>query len=92
MTPGELLIDDGVHGLLVDAGDVDALADTLSRVIEDRALRERLASAGRQRVQQSYSSSAILPQLCSIYATVSRSPAELGSTLEESCDGGKRRP
>jgi glycosyltransferase involved in cell wall biosynthesis len=34
-------------GLLVPYGDVARLADALARVLEDRALRERLAAAGR---------------------------------------------
>ena len=41
------LVQDGKNGLLVDSGDIDALADALVRVLSDRELAERLA-AGAQ--------------------------------------------
>jgi glycosyltransferase involved in cell wall biosynthesis len=44
------LIDDGVHGLLVEPRDPAALAAALRRVLEDSALRERLARDGRARI------------------------------------------
>ncbi len=44
------LIDDGVHGLLVEPRDVDALAGALRRVLCEDALHARLAVAGRQRI------------------------------------------
>jgi glycosyltransferase involved in cell wall biosynthesis len=40
------LVRDGENGLLVDAGDVDSLADALERVIGQRTLAEGLASRG----------------------------------------------
>jgi glycosyltransferase involved in cell wall biosynthesis len=39
------LVEDGSNGLLVAAGDTQALADALVHVLSDRALAERLASA-----------------------------------------------
>jgi glycosyltransferase involved in cell wall biosynthesis len=45
--PAEMIAD-GTDGLLVPDGDVEALAGTLSRVMADSALRERLgANAAR---------------------------------------------
>lgn len=41
------LVADGVSGLLVDADDPRALADTIVRVLADRALAERLAAGAR---------------------------------------------
>jgi len=49
------LIDDGQHGVLVPAGDSEALAAGLVRVIEDDALRGRMGEAARQRVLDNYS-------------------------------------
>jgi glycosyltransferase involved in cell wall biosynthesis len=46
--PAEI-IRDGVDGLLYPPGDVDALAGCLRRLNKDRALRERLARAARDR-------------------------------------------
>ncbi len=44
------LIDDGVHGLLVEPRDPDALAAALRRVLEDDTLHARLARDGRRRI------------------------------------------
>ncbi len=43
------LIDDGVTGMLVPPGDVDALADAIEMLVEDAALRRRLAFQARAR-------------------------------------------
>lgn len=48
------LLEDGVHGLLVPAGDVGALSGALRRLIDDPLLAERLAAAGRQRALDCY--------------------------------------
>ncbi len=50
------LIDDGVHGLLVEPRDAGALALALQRVIEDDALHARLAAQGRQRICERFDS------------------------------------
>lgn len=44
------VIADGSDGLLVPFGDVDALADTIGRLLHDRALAGRLGAAGRAKV------------------------------------------
>ncbi len=44
------LVEDGVNGLLVEPGNVDDLADVLTRIVEDGALAERLSSAARSSV------------------------------------------
>jgi glycosyltransferase involved in cell wall biosynthesis len=50
------LIDDGVHGLLVESRDAGALADALRRVLTDAALRGRLSEAGRRRICERFDS------------------------------------
>ncbi len=50
------LIDDGVHGLLVEPRDVNALALALQAVIEDDALHARLSAQGRQRICERFDS------------------------------------
>lgn len=50
------LIDDGVHGLLVEPRDAAALADALQRVLQDGALHARLAQGGRQRICERFDS------------------------------------
>ncbi len=49
------LVIDGETGLLVDAGDHDALADALQQLYEDPVLRRRLGTAGRERVVAEFS-------------------------------------
>jgi glycosyltransferase involved in cell wall biosynthesis len=48
------LIEDGVGGVLVDAGNVDALADALQRLLGDAALRRHLAVGARERVEHQF--------------------------------------
>jgi glycosyltransferase involved in cell wall biosynthesis len=50
------LIDDGVHGLLVNPRDPDALAQALRRVLDDAGLHERLVRMGRQRICERFDS------------------------------------
>lgn len=45
------LVEDGRTGLLVPPGDAAALADSLERVLSDRALAERLGAEGRTAVE-----------------------------------------
>jgi len=46
------LLEDGKSGLLVPAGDPEALAEGIARVLSDEGLRQELAQRGRQRVAQ----------------------------------------
>jgi glycosyltransferase involved in cell wall biosynthesis len=45
------VVGDGVEGLLVEPGDVDALAAALRRLVDDHALRQRVAAAARARAE-----------------------------------------
>ena len=44
------VVEDGLTGFLVPFGDVDALADRLSRLVGDRVLRVAMGARGRERV------------------------------------------
>jgi glycosyltransferase involved in cell wall biosynthesis len=48
------LLADGSNGLAFRAGDADALADRIARVLEDPSLRQRLAWAGRETVLERF--------------------------------------
>jgi glycosyltransferase involved in cell wall biosynthesis len=48
------IIEDGVDGLLVDPKDVDGMTAALIRVIEDRALRQRLSEGARRKVTERF--------------------------------------
>jgi glycosyltransferase involved in cell wall biosynthesis len=53
--PGPEVVDDGESGLLVDPHDSTAIAAAVTRLLIDRALRERLAGFGRQQAVQRFS-------------------------------------
>ncbi|MEO1292574.1 MAG: glycosyltransferase family 4 protein [Pseudomonadota bacterium] len=46
------VVRDGIDGLIVPSRDGGALAHAVERVVEDRALRTRMAAAARQRAQE----------------------------------------
>ncbi|HHX40858.1 MAG TPA: colanic acid biosynthesis glycosyltransferase WcaL [Armatimonadetes bacterium] len=47
-------VEDGVTGVLVPPGDVEALAGALERLIQDAGLRHRLGEAARARVERDF--------------------------------------
>lgn len=69
------VITDGVDGLLVPPGDVDALAMALRRLLEDPALRARLGAAAREKMIAHYSVEQIMAQLERRYAAFAETAA-----------------
>ncbi len=67
---------DGENGLLSEPGDVAGLADSLRRVLADRALLGRLAAAGLEECRRVYSWSAVGRQIMDVYARVVRAPVD----------------
>ena len=61
------LIEQDVNGLLVPLDDVDALHDTLLRVIADPALAKRLGEVARTRVIKDYELSVTADRLRALY-------------------------
>lgn len=58
-------------GLLVKARDVDALAQAMQRLIEDRGLRKSMGLAARKEVEERFSDTIINKQIISLYQTLS---------------------
>jgi rhamnosyl/mannosyltransferase len=54
-------------GLVVEPGDVEGLADALTRLCRDAALRERLGAAGRARVLRDFTLDAMAARTASVY-------------------------
>jgi glycosyltransferase involved in cell wall biosynthesis len=48
------LIENGIEGILVEPDDIEALAAAISRLLDDTALADRLAAAGRRKVERSF--------------------------------------
>lgn len=63
----ENLIEDGTNGLLVEPGDVDALANAMHRVWTDDELCRSLGSAGREKAQRSWGSDHHFRELIAVY-------------------------
>lgn len=60
-------ITDGEQGRLIDAGDIDGLAQALGDLIDQRAENQRLAEAGKQKFTENFSLQAVIPRLQSVY-------------------------
>ena len=71
-------IRDGENGLLTEPGDVDALTHALRRVLQDRALRERLADAALEECRAVYSWPKVAGQIMAEYARLQGAPPDLG--------------
>jgi glycosyltransferase involved in cell wall biosynthesis len=69
--PAEV-ISDGVDGLLVSPTDPAELAGALLRLLGDQPLRERIAAAGRKRVEDGFSIQEQVSRLAAIYEDVTR--------------------
>jgi glycosyltransferase involved in cell wall biosynthesis len=61
------LIEDGVHGLLVEPRDPDALAAAIRRLLEDRVLASRLGAAARERQYTNYDLDVVVGRLERLY-------------------------
>jgi D-inositol-3-phosphate glycosyltransferase len=59
-------VEDGVTGFLVPAGDEDALAQNLQRILSDRGLRQRLAANARHRAQD-YTWQKVAARIAEVY-------------------------
>jgi glycosyltransferase involved in cell wall biosynthesis len=68
------VIQDGIDGLLVDKEDVNQLAQTLARLIEDAPLRHRLGDAAQVRAKREFSADVYLEH----YTELVRSALERG--------------
>lgn len=60
------MIEDGVSGLLVPQGDIEALTNAMGRLITDPGLRDRLGGVGLEKARQ-FHASASLPRFEALY-------------------------
>jgi glycosyltransferase involved in cell wall biosynthesis len=64
------LIDDGITGLLVPAGDARAVAAGLERILGDRDLAMRLGGAARRKVERGFSIVGQIDRLVALWSEV----------------------
>ncbi len=73
---------DGENGLLVEAGDVPALAHGLRRLISEPALRQRLADAALEECRRVYAWPVVADQIMQVYARLRGAPPDAGFATE----------
>lgn len=56
------------EGLLVEAGDINGVAEALINIIENRELNEEFAKAAKSKFKENFSTEVIIPQLDKIYS------------------------
>ncbi len=66
------VVEDGESGLLVPAGDVDALAKALEALIHDASRRRALGAAARARARERFSAEVIVPRYEALYRRLCR--------------------
>ncbi|MBV9077806.1 MAG: glycosyltransferase family 4 protein [Methylobacteriaceae bacterium] len=71
---------DGVDSLLVEPGDVPAIADATERLIRDDALRARLARAALTECRETYSWGAVARRIMEVYERLAGTAPDLGFT------------
>ena len=64
------VVTNGEHGILVAAGDVDALARGVESLLADPAKRRRMGRAGQQHAREKFSAAAIVPRYEELYRSV----------------------
>ena len=69
------VVDEGVQGLLVPVGDVDALAAALARYAQDAGLRSNHGVAARARVEDRFSLRAMVAAYGALYDGLCRNKA-----------------
>lgn len=67
-------IDDGVTGLLFELRNIDALADCMSRLVRDPALRKIMGERAREKALRDFSMGAVTAELVRFYAQAIGSP------------------
>jgi glycosyltransferase involved in cell wall biosynthesis len=60
-------VDDGRTGFLVPPGDVEALADRIVQLLEDRELRKQLGANGKHKLDTEWSGQLLAPKVVAIY-------------------------
>ncbi|MDQ6699258.1 MAG: glycosyltransferase [Acidobacteriota bacterium] len=77
----------GVTGLTVPPADAEALAGSITKLLDDSELRARYGQAARRRVQREFSLKGMAQRTYRLYEEVMRHPADGSRLAPESRDG-----
>jgi glycosyltransferase involved in cell wall biosynthesis len=66
------VVENGRDGILVPCLDVEALAEAAGRLLRDPEARQRMADAGREKVERSLTLDAMTARVEAVYAEASR--------------------
>ncbi len=64
------VIEDGISGVLIPSGDAVALATALGQLLDDDALRARIAAAGAQRIATQFTLQAMVDRFTTLFERV----------------------
>ncbi len=64
------LVEEGVTGMLVDVGDIEALSARLAALVGDPELRATLGAAGRAQAEERFRVTAVARKFSEMYADV----------------------
>lgn len=70
------VIDCGVDGILMEPGDINALANAIASLLRNAEMRVDMGVAARQKIAQRFSAEKVLPQLEAIYRSLGAVPAD----------------
>jgi sugar transferase (PEP-CTERM/EpsH1 system associated) len=70
------LVTDGESGTLIPAADSDAMATMLERYVRDKALRLSQGKAGRKRIEEKFSITAMVERYLAVYDSISRASSD----------------
>jgi glycosyltransferase involved in cell wall biosynthesis len=77
------IIEDGVNGFMLPAGDAEALADRICALLEDAQLRKALGHNARRRIQELFSVERVLPRMVAAYEAAIRGTEVRGVPSDE---------
>jgi len=78
------IMDDGVHGLFVQPGDIDGIAFALKRLVDNAVERRAMGVAGRERVLTRYSPEHVGSELQRLYESLLTEDVSL-TPVREGC-------
>ncbi len=84
-------LEDGVTGLVVEAGDVEGLERAIAPLVADAGRRRQLGAEARRRVEQELSATRCLDRIVALYGTILRGERGVARGARAACRSGDDR-